>query len=221
MRALFLFFPPLWPFNFNPFVTAVWTLSNARACSRANQSKTSEFARTVMKLVSRTAGRNSGLQERKSPLKIGQKYCFRGTIYSGPEYIMFAMTLTPVSSHLFPHTKLPTSRMTGVVTEKPCKNFELCGHTIPSSNFPSDDFCMGCGSWFRVGGFGWDALEFRDTAEDCAVCMETVGREVEFPTNCEGLFLGRIQIPLGPSAVRMSALSKRVHQPRRGHAMLL
>jgi len=35
--------------RFNPFVTAVWTLSNARACSRANQSKTSEFARTVMK----------------------------------------------------------------------------------------------------------------------------------------------------------------------------
>ena len=33
----------------NPFMTAVWTLSNARACSRANQSKTSEFARTVMK----------------------------------------------------------------------------------------------------------------------------------------------------------------------------
>jgi len=33
----------------NPFVAAVWTLSNARACSRANQSKTSEFARTVMK----------------------------------------------------------------------------------------------------------------------------------------------------------------------------
>jgi len=34
---------------FNPFMTAVWTLSNARACYRANQSKTSEFARTVMK----------------------------------------------------------------------------------------------------------------------------------------------------------------------------
>jgi len=34
--------------NLNPFVTAVWTLSNARACSRANQSKTSEFARTVV-----------------------------------------------------------------------------------------------------------------------------------------------------------------------------
>jgi len=33
----------------NPLVTAVWTLSNARACSRGNQSKTSEFARTVMK----------------------------------------------------------------------------------------------------------------------------------------------------------------------------
>jgi len=36
----------------NPFMTAVWSLSNARACSRANQSKTSEFARTVMKGLS-------------------------------------------------------------------------------------------------------------------------------------------------------------------------
>jgi len=36
----------------SPFVTAVWTLSNARACSRASQSKTSEFARTVMKGLS-------------------------------------------------------------------------------------------------------------------------------------------------------------------------
>ena len=37
----------------NPFVAAVWTLSNVRACSRANQSKTSEFARTVMKGLKR------------------------------------------------------------------------------------------------------------------------------------------------------------------------
>jgi len=44
--------------NLNPFVTAVWTLSNACACSRANQSKTSEFARTVMKGLTEGPAKN-------------------------------------------------------------------------------------------------------------------------------------------------------------------
>ena len=46
-----------WESVLNPFVTAVWTLSNACACSRANQSKTSEFARTVMKGLRRDVRR--------------------------------------------------------------------------------------------------------------------------------------------------------------------
>lgn len=42
---------------------------------------------------------------------------------------------------------------------------------------------MDCGSWFKFG-HGWDQLTFKDTTEPCAVCMESTGREVSFPTNC-------------------------------------
>ena len=29
--------------------------------------------------------------------------------------------------------------------------------------------------------FGWNELEFRDTQNDCVVCMECTGREMKFP----------------------------------------
>jgi len=50
-------------------MTAVWTLSNARACSRANQSKTSEFARAVMKELtsSKCLGDDDGRDQHRAP----------------------------------------------------------------------------------------------------------------------------------------------------------
>jgi len=43
---------------------------------------------------------------------------------------------------------------------------------------------MCCGSWFKIDGFGWDHLEFKDCDEDCDVCGEPVTRKLEFPTKC-------------------------------------
>lgn len=64
----------------------------------------------------------------------------------------------------------------------PCPNHELCQHTkVPGMGSP---FCMTCGSWFKIGGFGWDKLQFRDTDNECTICCENRGREMKFPTNC-------------------------------------
>ncbi|MAJ97321.1 MAG: hypothetical protein CMI56_01765 [Parcubacteria group bacterium] len=43
---------------------------------------------------------------------------------------------------------------------------------------------MTCGDWFKVGGFGWNELEFRVSEEECAVCNETKNVFLKFPTNC-------------------------------------
>ena len=68
---------------------------------------------------------------------------------------------------------------------KHCENYELCGHEkVPEMGSP---FCMTCGSWFKVGGFGWDKLAFRDTQNVCVICMEFSGREIKFPA-CEHYF---------------------------------
>ena len=60
----------------------------------------------------------------------------------------------------------------------PCVNAELCENTAISSISP---FCMTCGSWFKVCGFGWDALQFRDGVDECAVCYGDPAREIKFP----------------------------------------
>jgi hypothetical protein len=63
-------------------------------------------------------------------------------------------------------------------TPPACKNAELCRNTVVPEI--CDDCCMTCGSWFKLG-FGWNALEFRDTDKRCSVCMEQTGRELRFP----------------------------------------
>lgn len=64
----------------------------------------------------------------------------------------------------------------------PCPNYELCQNfAVPGIGSP---FCMTCGSWFKVGGFGWNCLEFRNTEEACVVCFQHKGRELHFPTKC-------------------------------------
>ena len=67
-----------------------------------------------------------------------------------------------------------------------CKNYELCQGTLALDHFEmvANYLCMTCGSWFKVGGFGWNDLEFKDCTEDCDVCSETVTRKLKLPTNC-------------------------------------
>jgi hypothetical protein len=63
-----------------------------------------------------------------------------------------------------------------------CVNHELCEHQKVEGI--GSDFCMTCGSWFKVCGFGWDALTFVDATDECVICMETCERKLMFPTNC-------------------------------------
>jgi len=67
-----------------------------------------------------------------------------------------------------------------------CKNYELCNHVLPLDHYEcfGNYLCINCGDWFKIGGFGWNELEFRDTNEDCAVCYRNDNREMKFPTNC-------------------------------------
>ena len=50
--------------------------------------------------------------------------------------------------------------------------------------FPTDLYknfgylCMTCGDWFKVGGYGWNELEFRESEEECA------SKQLKFPSNC-------------------------------------
>lgn len=67
-----------------------------------------------------------------------------------------------------------------------CKNHDLCEGVLPPDWFEkvANYLCANCGSWFKIGGFGWDELEFRQTDEECAVCNEVCNKQVKFPTNC-------------------------------------
>jgi hypothetical protein len=62
-----------------------------------------------------------------------------------------------------------------------CINYEFCNNY---SIQPISDFCMSCGSWFKIGGFGWDKLEIKDCSEECDICNEYVSRKLHFPTKC-------------------------------------
>ena len=63
-----------------------------------------------------------------------------------------------------------------------CCNYEFCGNDkVPGMG---SDYCMNCGSWFKIIGFGWDKLTIIDTTEECAVCKIHSGRKLMFPTNC-------------------------------------
>lgn len=67
-----------------------------------------------------------------------------------------------------------------------CKNYELCNSIIPPDHGIHFDnyLCMGCGDWFKVGGFGWNELEFFESDENCSVCLDNTNKKVKFPANC-------------------------------------
>jgi hypothetical protein len=67
-----------------------------------------------------------------------------------------------------------------------CKNYDLCEDILPPDWWEqmANYLCMNCGSWFKIGGFGWDELEFRESEEECAVCNESCNKQVKFPANC-------------------------------------
>jgi len=67
-----------------------------------------------------------------------------------------------------------------------CKNYELCNGTLALDHYEmvANYLCTTCGSWFKICGFGWDNLEFKDCDEDCDVCGVSVDRKLKFPTNC-------------------------------------
>ncbi len=71
-----------------------------------------------------------------------------------------------------------------------CKNYELCKHTLPLEHYEhhANYLCMTCGDWFKVGGFGWNELEFRESDEECSVCFEKNKKQLKFPTNCGHYF---------------------------------
>ena len=67
-----------------------------------------------------------------------------------------------------------------------CKNYELCEHILSPDWWENlaNYLCMSCGSWFKIGGFGWNELEFRESDEECVVCYESSNKQVKFPANC-------------------------------------
>ena len=67
-----------------------------------------------------------------------------------------------------------------------CKNYELCEQIVPLDHhkYHGNYFCMDCGDWFKIGGFGWNELEFRVKKEECIVCNEICTTQLKFPTNC-------------------------------------
>ena len=63
-----------------------------------------------------------------------------------------------------------------------CNNYEFCeGYKVPEIG---SDYCMSCGSWFKVCGFGWDKLTIVDSTDECAVCIDECERKLMFPTKC-------------------------------------
>ena len=67
-----------------------------------------------------------------------------------------------------------------------CKNYELCESILTPDNYEHcfGYLCMTCGDWFKVGGFGLNELEFRQSEEECVVCNEKTNTQLKFPTNC-------------------------------------
>ena len=67
-----------------------------------------------------------------------------------------------------------------------CKNYELCQCSLMLDHFKmvANYLCTHCGDWFKISGFGWNELEFKDCNEECDVCSENVNRKLKFPTNC-------------------------------------
>ena len=67
-----------------------------------------------------------------------------------------------------------------------CKNYELCQRILPPNHYDNlaNYLCMTCGEWFKIGGFGWNELEFRESEEECAICNETSNKQLKFPANC-------------------------------------
>lgn len=67
-----------------------------------------------------------------------------------------------------------------------CKNFDLCKTILPPTAYAdgTNYLCMTCGDWFKIGGFGWNELEFRESEEECCVCLQTNMKQLKFPTNC-------------------------------------
>lgn len=67
-----------------------------------------------------------------------------------------------------------------------CKNYELCESILQPDHWKyyANYLCMSCGSWFKISGFGWNELEFKESDEECIVCNETGNKQVKFPANC-------------------------------------
>ena len=62
-----------------------------------------------------------------------------------------------------------------------CTNYEFCQHDkVPEMG---SDYCMTCGSWFKMG-FGWDKLTIVDSTDECIVCTNMCERKLMFPTKC-------------------------------------
>ena len=67
---------------------------------------------------------------------------------------------------------------------RPCTNHEFCNGTAPGQGINSQ-YCMTCGSWFKVGGFGWDRLTIVDNTDgDCVICFQPCARKLIFPAGC-------------------------------------
>ena len=67
-----------------------------------------------------------------------------------------------------------------------CKNYELCRHVLHPDHWKhlANYLCITCGDWFKDGGFGWNELEFKETNEECIICLEKNKKHLKFPTNC-------------------------------------
>ena len=67
-----------------------------------------------------------------------------------------------------------------------CKNYELCEHVLSPDHWENlaNYLCMTCGDWFKVSGFGWNELEFKENNEECIICLEKNKRHLKFPANC-------------------------------------
>ena len=67
-----------------------------------------------------------------------------------------------------------------------CKNYVLCQQILLPDHYENlaNYLCMTCGDWFKLGGFGWNELEFIVRDEECVVCNETIDKQLKFPANC-------------------------------------
>jgi hypothetical protein len=67
-----------------------------------------------------------------------------------------------------------------------CKNYELCENILPPTAYDdgTNYLCMTCGDWFKICGFGWNELDFKEEEEECVVCMKISNKQLKFPANC-------------------------------------